>query len=87
MFSHQCSGLDAKFSGLQDSTLTLRCHLNSPPAFSLFIDVAKLDKAVSNHLGLDSANDNSETRVTVCPYEGIWEAVKEAANNGARIWV
>lgn len=57
------------------------------PAFSLFIDVAKLDKAVSSHLGLDSTNDNSETKVTVCPYEGIWDAVKEAANNGTRIWV
>lgn len=75
------------FSGLQDSTLTLQCHLYFPCAFSLFIDAAKLDKAVSNHLGLDSADDNSETKVTVCPYEGIWEAVKEAADNGARIWV
>lgn len=54
---------------------------------NLFIDVAKLDKAASNHLGLDSANDNSETKVTVCPYEGIWDAVKEAASNGARIWI
>lgn len=75
------------FSGLQDSTLTLQCHLHSPCAFSLFIDAAKLDKAVSSHLGLDSADDNSETKVTVRPYEGIWEAVKEAADNGARIWV
>ena len=75
------------FSGLQDSTLTLQCHLYFPCAFSLFIDAAKLDKAVSKHLGLDSADDNSETKVTVCPYEGIWEAVKEAADNGARIWV
>lgn len=75
------------FSGLQDSTLTLQCHLYSPGAFRLFIDAAKLDKAVSHHLGLDSADDNSETKVTVCPYEGIWEAVKEAADNGARIWV
>ena len=65
----------------------MQCHLYSSLAFSLFIDVTKLDKAVSNHLGLDSANDNSETKVTVCPYEGIWDAVKEAANNGARIWV
>ncbi|KAL9982844.1 hypothetical protein ACROYT_G004953 [Oculina patagonica] len=54
---------------------------------NLFIDVAKLDKAVSNHLGLDSANDNSETKVTVRPYEGIWDAVNEAANNGSRIWI
>ena len=54
---------------------------------SLFIDVSKIDKAVSKHLGLDSANDNSETKVTVCPYEGICDAVNEAAANGARIWV
>lgn len=83
----KCSGFDAMFSGMQDTALTLQCYLYSPHAFSLFIDVAKLDKAVSNHLGLDSANDNSETKVTVCPYEGIWDAVKEAANNGGRIWV
>ena len=56
-------------------------------ACSLFIDITKLDKAVSKHLGLDSANDNSETKVTVCPYEGISDAVKEAASKGARIWV
>lgn len=56
-------------------------------ACSLFIDVSKIDKAVSKQLGLDSANDNSETKVTVCPYEGIWDAVNEAASNGSRIWV
>ena len=62
---------------------TLSCYFH----FSLFIDDAKLDKAVSNHLGLDSADDISETTVTVCPYEGICDAVKEAASNGSRIWV
>ena len=56
-------------------------------ACSLFIDVSKIDKAVSKQLGLDSASDNSETKVTVCPYEGIWDAVNEAASNGSRIWV
>ena len=55
--------------------------------YSLFIDVSKIDKAVSKHLELDSANDNSETKVTVCPYDGIWDAVNETAGNGARIWV
>ena len=56
-------------------------------ACSLFIDDSKLNKAVSKHLGLDSENDNNQTKVTVCPYEGISDAVKEAANSGARIWV
>lgn len=54
---------------------------------SLFIDDSKLNKAVSKHLGLDSENDNNQTKVTVCPYEGISDAVKEAANSGARIWI
>ena len=62
-------------------------YLNCKCACSLFIDVSKIDKAVSKHLGLDSSNDISETKVTVCPYEGIQDAVTEAANNGARIWV
>ena len=56
-------------------------------ACSLFIDDSKLNKAVSKHLGLDSENDNNQTKVTVCPYEGISDAVKEAASGGARIWV
>ena len=56
-------------------------------ACSLFIDDSKLNKAVSKHLGLDSENDNNQTKVTVCPYGGISDAVKEAANTGARIWV
>lgn len=49
--------------------------------------MSKIDKAVSNHLGLESTNDNSESKVSVCPYDGIWDAVSEAAKNGARIWV
>lgn len=53
----------------------------------LFIDMSKIDKAVSNHLGLESTNDNSESKVSVCPYDGIWDAVSEAAKNGARIWI
>ena len=54
---------------------------------SLFIDESKIDKAISKHLGLDSADDASETKVTVCPYDAIWDAVKETAINGAWIWV
>lgn len=54
---------------------------------SLFIDVSKIDKAVSRHLSLDNSDDISETKVTVCPYEGIWDTVHEAAKNGSRIWV
>ena len=53
----------------------------------LFIDASKIDKAVSKHLGLDSSDDFSYTKVTVCPYEGIWAAVNETAKSGSRIWV
>lgn len=54
---------------------------------SLFIDVSKIDKAVSRHLSLGSSDDIIDTKVTVCPYEGIWDAVHEAAKNGSRIWI
>lgn len=53
----------------------------------LFIDESKIDMAVWKHLGLDNSEDSSNTNVTMCPYDGIWDAVNEAANNGSRIWV
>ncbi|XP_068708734.1 xaa-Pro aminopeptidase 1-like [Montipora foliosa] len=53
----------------------------------LFIDASKIDKAVFKHLGLDSSDGFSNTKVTVCPYEGIWAAVNETAKSGSRIWL
>ncbi|KAK2558538.1 Xaa-Pro aminopeptidase 1 [Acropora cervicornis] len=52
----------------------------------LFINESKIDKAISKHLGLDNSEDASNKNVTVSSYEGIWDAVNEAANNGSRIW-
>jgi len=53
----------------------------------LFINESKIDKAISKHLGLDNSEDASNKNVTVSSYEGIWDAVNEAANNGSRIWL
>ncbi|RMX57679.1 hypothetical protein pdam_00005020 [Pocillopora damicornis] len=82
-FAYAIITQDEKRIAQENLTKNSKCFI----ACSLFIDDSKLNKAVSKHLGLDSENDNNQTKVTVCPYEGISDAVKEAANSGARIWI
>ena len=66
------------------STFESKCYSLKYSILSLFIDDARLNNGIKEHLSIDKKEDNM---LKIFPYENIDKEVKELAGKGKRIWV